>query len=84
MPVVVWTDFPTVPSMTFIVTVDRGIVTIPPVLFFGVVPREMTTPRQAVVTLQRELDPFPHQESLSTTQNFRPRWRRCALALNTG
>jgi hypothetical protein len=62
--VVVWTDLPKEPSMTFSITVNRGIVTVPPMVFFGVIPREMKTPRQALVTIQRNSAPF-HVKSVA-------------------
>jgi hypothetical protein len=58
VPVDVWTDVDKGGIVNIIVHVDRGIVTIPPMAFFGVVPRAMTTPRQSMVTLQRDSTPF--------------------------
>jgi hypothetical protein len=58
VPVVVWTDLATAPSITFIITVDRGIVTVPPLAFFGVVPRVLTAPRQSTVTIRGNSAPF--------------------------
>jgi len=57
-PVAVWTDLEKCPSLTLVVTVDRGIISVPPMLFFGVVPHDLTTPRQAQVTILRNATPF--------------------------
>src|SRR5262249_43501933 len=57
VPVAVWTDLEKANTLTLIVTVDRGIVCIPPLLFFGVVPQDVPMPRQAIVTLQRNSTP---------------------------
>jgi hypothetical protein len=56
--VVVWTDLPKGGMLTFFVTVDRGIAAFPPTVFFGIVPHEMETPRQAAVTILRNSIPF--------------------------
>jgi hypothetical protein len=64
--VVVWTDLQQGGALTFILTVDRGIVAIPPVVFYGIVPREMKTPRQATVTILRNSTPF-HVKSVAVS-----------------
>jgi hypothetical protein len=46
--------------------VERGIVTVPPALFFGVVPQEIQTPREAVATLVRSSTPF-HIKSVTSS-----------------
>jgi hypothetical protein len=66
VPVVVWTDVAKGGILTFVLTVDRGIVTVPPMAFFGVVPHEMTTPRQATVTILRYSTPF-HVNSVAVS-----------------
>lgn len=63
-PVVVWTDVQKAESMTFIITVDRGIVAVPPMVFYGIVPQEMKTPQQAAVTIMRSSTPF-HVKSVA-------------------
>jgi len=62
--VAVWTDVEKGGSLTFVITVDRGIVTVPPMLFFGIVPQEMKTPREALATIQRKSTPF-HIKSIT-------------------
>jgi len=64
--VVVWTDLQQGGALTFIITVDRGIVAIPPMVFYGIVPREMKTPQQAAVTILRNSTPF-HVQSVAVT-----------------
>jgi uncharacterized protein DUF1573 len=64
--VVVWTDLQQGGALTFIITVDRGIVPIPPMVFYGFVPHEMTTPRQAAVTILRNAPPF-HVKSVAVS-----------------
>jgi hypothetical protein len=66
VPVAVWTDMDKAQTMTFVITVDRGIVTIPPMLFFGVVPQEVKTPREAVTTLVRNSSSF-HVKSITVS-----------------
>jgi hypothetical protein len=56
--VVVWTDMPQDGALTFYLTVDRGIVPIPPAVFYGILPHELTTPQQATVTIVRNSAPF--------------------------
>ena len=64
--VVVWTDLQQGGALTFIITVDRGIVAIPPMVFYGIVPHEMKTPRQAAVTILRTSTPF-HVKSVAVS-----------------
>jgi len=64
--VVVWTDLQQGGALTFIFTVDRGIVAIPPMVFCGIVPHEMKTPRQAAVTILRTSTPF-HVKSVAVS-----------------
>jgi hypothetical protein len=64
VPVVVWTDVEKAGSLTFIVAVERGIVTVPPMLSYGILPHEMKTPRQASVLIQRNSTPF-HVKSVT-------------------
>jgi hypothetical protein len=64
VPVVVWTDMNQGGTLTFFITVDRGIVTVPPMVFFGVLPHEMQTPREALVTIMRNSTPF-HVKSVA-------------------
>jgi hypothetical protein len=64
VPVVVWTDVEKDSILTFVLTVDRGIVTVPPMLFYGIVPPDMKTPRQASVTILRHSAPF-HVKSIA-------------------
>jgi hypothetical protein len=64
--VVVWTDVAKGGILTFFVTVHRGIVTVPPMLFYGVVPHELQTPRQATVTILRNSTPF-HVKSVAVS-----------------
>jgi hypothetical protein len=56
--VTVWTDVEKGAVLTFFITVDRGIVAVPPSLFYGMVPQELDTPRQASLTIRRDSAPF--------------------------
>lgn len=58
VPVVVWTDVEKAGTLTLIVAVERGIVTVPPMVSYGIVPHEIKTPRQASVTILRNSTPF--------------------------
>jgi hypothetical protein len=64
--VVVWTDLQQGGALTFIITVDRGIVPIPPMVFYGFVPHEMKAPQQASVTILRNATPF-HVKSVAVS-----------------
>jgi hypothetical protein len=64
--VVVWTDLQQGGALTFFITVDRGIATVPPMLFLGIVPHEMKTPQQAAVTILRNSTPF-HVKSVAVS-----------------
>jgi hypothetical protein len=64
VPVVVWTDLEKGGILTFIVAVERGIVTVPPMVSYGIVPHEMKTPRQASVMILRNSTPF-HVKSVA-------------------
>jgi Protein of unknown function (DUF1573) len=64
VPVVVWTDVEKGGILTFIITVERGIVTVPAMVFYGILPCEMKTPRQATVTILRNSTPF-HVKSVT-------------------
>jgi hypothetical protein len=71
--VAVWTDVEKGGTLTFVLTVDRGIVTVPPMLFFGIVPHEMNTPRQAVATLLRNSIPFHVKTVTANDPNLTPK-----------
>jgi hypothetical protein len=58
VPVVVKTDMPRANMLTLIMTVDRGIVTVPPMVFFGILPKELKTPSVAAVTISRRSGSF--------------------------
>jgi hypothetical protein len=64
--VVVWTDVEKAGTLTLIVAVERGIVTVPPMVSYGIVPHEIKTPRQASVTILRNSSPF-HVKSVAVT-----------------
>jgi uncharacterized protein DUF1573 len=64
VPVVVKTDLPKSNMLTLVVTVDRGIVTVPPMVFFGIVPKQLKTPTSAAVTVSRRSGSF-HVKELS-------------------
>jgi len=63
VPVVVKTDMPTAGMLTLIVTVDRGIVTVPPMVFYGMVPKDIKTPSLAAVTISRQSGGFHIKET---------------------
>jgi hypothetical protein len=58
VPVVVQTDLEKSPNLTLIVMVDHGILTSPPMVFFGPLPAEQKTPVQSVVTVMRQHGAF--------------------------
>jgi Protein of unknown function (DUF1573) len=58
VPVVVWTDLEKAGIVTFVITVERGIVTVPAMILYGTLPHEMKTPPQAIVTIRRSSTPF--------------------------
>ena len=64
--VVVWTDLKEGGALTFFLTVERGIATVPPMLFLGIVPHEMRAPLQATATIHGNSTPF-HVKSVSAT-----------------
>jgi hypothetical protein len=64
VPVVVQTDLPTASLVTLYLTVDRGIVTVPPMVFYGLLPLALKAPSQAAVTLSRRAQPF-HIKAIS-------------------
>lgn len=64
VPVVVWTDLEKGGIVTFVITVERGIVSAPVRLLYGTLPHEMETPRQATVTIRRSSTPF-HVKSVA-------------------
>jgi hypothetical protein len=66
--VVVWTDVEKSGMLTFFITVDRGIVTVPPTLFYGMVPQELEAPRQAAVTITGSSTPF-HVKSVTVNDS---------------
>lgn len=59
VPLVVRTDLQKGGMLTFVLTVDRGIVTVPPMVFYGLLPHDLKAPAQATVTLGR-LSPAFH------------------------
>jgi hypothetical protein len=63
VPFVVKTDLPKSGMITLIVTVDRGIVTVPPMVFYGLVPKEIKAPNQAAVTFSRQRGGFHIKEA---------------------
>ena len=64
--VVVWTDLPQDSALTLFITVDRGIVPIPPMVFYGFVPHDMKSPQHASVTIVRNAAPF-HVKSVAVS-----------------
>src|SRR6266567_945678 len=64
VPLVVRTDLQKGGMLTFLLTVDRGIVIVPPSLFYGILPRELKVPAQATVTITRRSPDF-HVKSLA-------------------
>jgi hypothetical protein len=58
VPLVVQTDLEKAGMLTLVLTVDRGIVTTPPVLFYGQLPTKMTGPMLAAVTVSRSMGSF--------------------------
>jgi hypothetical protein len=64
VPVVVKTDLEKGGMVTLIVTVDRGIVTVPPMVFYGIVPHDLKAPQEASITILRNSTPF-HVKSVA-------------------
>ena len=58
IPVVVRTDMPKGSMLTLVLTIDRGIVTVPPMVFYGLLPHEMKGPAQAMVSVERDSPAF--------------------------
>jgi hypothetical protein len=63
VPFVVKTDLPKAGMISLVLTVDRGIISVPPMLFYGLVPKEMNEPRQAAVTISRQKGGFHVKEA---------------------
>jgi Protein of unknown function (DUF1573) len=57
-PVVVRTDLTKCENLTLTLIVDRGVLTIPPMLFLGQLPRELKAPAHGTVTVMRQKGPF--------------------------
>lgn len=53
VPFVVKTDLPKAGMISLVLTVDRGIVSTPPMVFFGLLLKDLKEPRQAAVTVTR-------------------------------
>jgi Protein of unknown function (DUF1573) len=68
VPVVVRTDLEKGGTLTFIVTVDRGIVIVPPMVFYGILPHDMKAPQGASVTILRNSTPF-HVKSVAVNDS---------------
>jgi hypothetical protein len=62
--VVVWTDMEKGGMLTFFLSVERGIITVPSTLFYGIVSHDLNSPRQASVTIRRNANPF-HVKSVA-------------------
>jgi hypothetical protein len=58
IPVTVQTDLPKGAMRMLMVTVDRGIVTVPPMVFYGILPPKLQAPMQAAISLSRHSGPF--------------------------
>jgi len=58
VPVTVRTDQENASRITLLMTVDKGIVAEPPIVFYGLVPNEIKNPVQAAITLSRRSSPF--------------------------
>ncbi len=58
LPVVVRTDLKKSPNLTLIVNVERGIVTMPPMVFWSLTGGAAQTPLRGVVTVSRRTGPF--------------------------
>jgi hypothetical protein len=64
VPVQVWTDVPHDEALTFDIMVERGIVAIPPLVFYGILPKATKAPQQVAVTILRDTASF-HVKSLA-------------------
>src|SRR5207237_5170099 len=53
IPVLVKTDLQKGGALTLVLTVDRGVVAVPPVLFCGLLQQDLNDPVHAVVTITR-------------------------------
>jgi hypothetical protein len=51
IPVIVRTDVEKSGLLTLTVGIERGIVSVPPLIYWGMLPREMTTPAQGTITV---------------------------------
>jgi hypothetical protein len=58
VPVTVKTDLEQASTISLDLTVDRGIVAEPPLIFYGLLPAEIKTPAQATVALISHAAPF--------------------------
>ncbi len=63
VPVVVRTDTEKANMVTLVLTVDRGIVAVPPMVFYGLLPPKSTTPTQAAITISRHNGHFHVKEA---------------------
>jgi hypothetical protein len=64
VPVTVVTDQEYARRITLLVVINKGIVTEPPALYFGILPSELKAPVRTAVTLSRRSSPF-HIKSVS-------------------
>jgi hypothetical protein len=64
VPLVVRTDLQKGGMLTFVLTVDRGIVIVPPMIFYGMLPHHIKVPPQATVTITR-ISPAFHVKSVT-------------------
>lgn len=71
--VVVWTDMQEGGALTFVITVDRGIIAVPPRVFLGVLPHEMTAPQRSVVTITGNAAPFHVKRVVASDASLMPR-----------
>jgi hypothetical protein len=58
LPIVVKTDLQKAPNRTLTLMLDRGIVTTPPMVFWGILPPELKSPMQGAITLTRRSGSF--------------------------
>jgi hypothetical protein len=64
VPLVVRTDLQKGGMLTLVLTVDRGIVTVPPMVFYGLLPHQIKVPAQATVMIERGSPAF-HVKSVT-------------------
>jgi hypothetical protein len=64
IPVVVQTDLPKRGALTLVLTVDRGVVAVPPVLFCGLLQQDLRHPVHAVATILHHTGTF-HVQGVS-------------------